>query len=194
MPRNLEVKARITDQRWADVVRFLMFENPSSSVHQVDTLLIAPEPNTWIHVREQRDIGTGKTSAKVIRCVRNEHATEYTSQPIVEPDTADAMVERLNLPLIGRVEKRRIMFNINGTKIHFDDVCHLGKFIEIEVVLSPSGQDILNTWCSALAIKSGQLEKRSYVEMLRMRSSALVAQPPSEKNGDGSASSSSGVQ
>jgi adenylate cyclase class IV len=57
------------------------------------------------------------------------------------------------------------------TRIHLDDVCGLGKFVEIEVVLSPGqttseGIDIAHSLMRRLGISESDLIDAAYIDML----------------------------
>lgn len=71
----------------------------------------------------------------------------------------------------GTIRKRRTLYLCGPTRIHFDDVDGLGKFIEIEVVLSPGqaasqGMDIARSLMQRLGIAENDLVDAAYIDML----------------------------
>ncbi len=72
------------------------------------------------------------------------------------------------------VVKTRHLYMIGRTRIHFDVVDSLGEFIELEVVLSDSEEQIegekeAQKFMKKLGIKNEQLIKVAYVDLLDMK-------------------------
>ncbi|HEU4621699.1 MAG TPA: CYTH domain-containing protein, partial [Burkholderiaceae bacterium] len=72
---------------------------------------------------------------------------------------------------IGRVLKQRIVFLVGRTRVHLDDVQHLGHFLELEVVLrdreSPEhGVREAHALMKRLNIETHQLIDTAYVDLL----------------------------
>jgi predicted adenylyl cyclase CyaB len=75
---------------------------------------------------------------------------------------------------VGRVEKVRTLFIVGRTRVHLDQVKHLGHFIELEVVLqedeSPEiGVQEAHDLMARLGVKPSQLIEVAYVDLLSQR-------------------------
>ena len=76
---------------------------------------------------------------------------------------------------VGRVRKRRVLFIVGRTRIHLDEVEHLGSFLELEVVLregelAEAGVHEAEALMQRLGVDSSQLIDRAYVDLLAERS------------------------
>jgi predicted adenylyl cyclase CyaB len=83
---------------------------------------------------------------------------------------------------VGRVRKRRTLYQAGRTRIHLDRVEGLGDFLELEVVLaereSPEGGlTEAHAVMEALAISPSQLVEAAYVDLLTQRTRAEPAAP-----------------
>jgi hypothetical protein len=84
--------------------------------------------------------------------------------------------------LAGRVKKHRKLFLVGRTRIHIDDVEHLGHFLELEVVLADDeplevGVSEAHGLIKRLGILPHQLVEEAYVDLLALTglSEAAVA-------------------
>ena len=99
-------------------------------------------------------------------------ATEcnYSIIRISEPSLIEEMLGKA-LGICGIVRKRRTLYLLGQTRIHFDDVSGLGKFVELEVVLSPGqtvseGRDIAESVMQQLGISEDELIDTAYIDMV----------------------------
>ena len=131
MPRNVEVKARVTD---FDALRRrveLMSDTAVEVLDQRDTFFVVPRgrlklrvlaPDACELIHYDRPDATG---AKV-----SEYSIVRSSEPEMFLKALSAALE-----IRGVVAKRRFLYRIGRTRVHLDDVEGLGTFIELEVVL-----------------------------------------------------------
>ena len=75
---------------------------------------------------------------------------------------------------VGRVEKHRTLFIVGRTRVHLDQVKHLGHFLELEVVLqegeSPeAGFQEAHNLMAKLGVEPSQLIKDAYVDLLAQK-------------------------
>ena len=71
----------------------------------------------------------------------------------------------------GIIRKKRTLYMFGQTRIHLDNVSGLGKFAEIEVVLSPGqttseGIDIAHSLMQRLEISESDLIDAAYIDMM----------------------------
>ncbi|MEJ2680526.1 MAG: class IV adenylate cyclase [Gammaproteobacteria bacterium] len=82
--------------------------------------------------------------------------------------------------VVGRVQKRRMLYFKGRTRIHLDRVKELGDFLELEVVLNDAerledGMAEARAILSELGIKEAQLVEGAYVDLHRQACSAKQA-------------------
>jgi adenylate cyclase class IV len=120
-----------------------------------------------------RRLGGGK--AQLIYYERTDKAGPKTSRFEVAPVRNPALVTKLLAAALGRkaeVRKRRTVFFHGQTRIHFDEVEGLGRFIELEVVLRPGqggaeGNKIARRIMKELDIQPPSLIKGAYADLPR---------------------------
>ena len=90
------------------------------------------------------------------------------------PD-AQQLVQALGavLPVRGRVVKRRELLLAGRTRIHLDQVEHLGSFVELEVVLredenAAAGEREARELLDALGIPFDALVSEAYIDLLEL--------------------------
>jgi predicted adenylyl cyclase CyaB len=76
------------------------------------------------------------------------------------------------LPARGIVRKRREVVQIGQTRVHLDEVEHLGYFVELEVVLAEGetveeGERIAQRLIADLEIPTGGLIEGAYADLLQ---------------------------
>ena len=96
--------------------------------------------------------------------------SEYYVAQTCTPDSL-ATVLRATLHVRGTVKKRRILYKAGQTRIHMDEVEGLGCFIELEVVLWRSqdeveGMRIAREFMDRLEIAGEDLLAQAYVDLL----------------------------
>src|SRR5262249_46041784 len=90
-----------------------------------------------------------------------------------QTSTPDALRELLShaYGVVGRVQKRRLLFHAGRTRIHLDEVKGLGHFLEFEVVLkegevADAGKKEAEVFMERLGIQRSQLVEQAYVDLL----------------------------
>jgi predicted adenylyl cyclase CyaB len=136
MPRNVEIKARLTDFAATRALVAAAADRGPESLAQTDTFFAVPSGR--LKLREVSD-----RPAELIFYRRPDTPGPSESQwaKATMPD-ADALRELLAgaLGVRGQVVKRRTLFFVGRTRVHLDEVRDLGDFLELEVVLN-EGED-----------------------------------------------------
>ena len=163
MPINIEVKAHAAD--WErQLALAASFGAKAETLTQEDTFFTCP--NGWLKLRES---GTAtlifyrRPSSKLPK------ASEYNIVDVSQP----AGLKDVLAQAYGRektVRKRRLLFLYDETRLHFDEVEGLGRFIEIEVVLKPGqtradGQRLAQVWMERLKIPKSSLLAGAYADL-----------------------------
>ncbi len=168
--RNIEIKARITEytQTLKNVIS--LCGKPQSTENQIDTFFNSPIGR--LKLRE-----TSNNSALIYydrpdSCepIQSDIAISF----IDEPKTLKSVLSKSN-GIRGIVEKERKLFKFEQTRIHLDEVNGLGKFIELEVVLSPNqteidGKTIAIDLMAKFGIRKSDLIDVAYIDLLETNS------------------------
>jgi predicted adenylyl cyclase CyaB len=165
--RNLEIKAAVaslagTRRR----LRALSGASVHAELRQTDWYFRVPKGRLKLRV-----VGANR-DGELIAYVRPDRTAARTSEFQRLP-TADAagtrrLLERM-LGAQGCVRKRREVWLYQNARIHLDTVEGLGRFIEIEVVVTqgmPQARALMKELREALGIRSGDLRAGSYGELL----------------------------
>lgn len=166
MPVNIEIKAR-ADNWQAQVKKGLALADRTERLRQTDTFFNCA--NGRLKLRRQR--GAGDYLVFYRRAgLKGPKASHYAIVPVSD---AAATLKRFSalLGVTGTVIKKRLVCFAGRTRIHFDEVEGLGRFIELEVVLEPgapaaAGRKEAAGLMAALGIKKQHLLAGAYTDML----------------------------
>lgn len=171
MGANIEVKARIRnwDRQFAKAQR-LAGKGPTM-IEQVDTFFHTPVGHLKLR---QFTPHSGELIYYLRPDQRGPKLSEYSITPTSSPASlCETLAQALGIS--GELRKRRWLFLSNEpdahTRIHFDEVRGLGRFIELEVVLAPGqppeeGEEIAQRFCVALDIHDEDLIDCAYVDLM----------------------------
>jgi len=171
MGANIEVKARIRDwdRQYSKAQR--MAGERVTMLDQVDTFFHVP---TGHLILRQVAHGRGELIYYQRPDQQGPKLSEYSITPISTPALlCETLAQALGVS--GELRKRRWMFHANEwhshTRIHFDEVKGLGRFIELEVVLAPGqppeeGEKIARRFRGALDIRDEDLIDCAYVDLM----------------------------
>lgn len=166
MAVNIEIKARA--RGWKEQVQAgLALCDSSERLTQADTFFNCS--NGRLKLREQR----GKNDYLVFyrrTGQKGPKASTYTLVPVKDAAKTRRSLSRL-LGVTKKVFKRRLVCHAGRTRIHFDEVKGLGRFIELEVVMKPgeaaaAGRREAAGLMKALGIKKADLLAGAYADML----------------------------
>lgn len=159
MARNIEIKARIDNlQSLAHRAGALADEGPVT-IDQDDTFFTCERGRLKLR-------SFSPEAGELIFYQRADLAGPKTSFYLLSPTTApDVLRESLALAYgeIGRVRKRRTLYLVGRTRVHLDEVEHLGCFMELEVVLAEGESE-----------KEGEAEARDLMQRLGIAPEQLV--------------------
>ena len=171
MAINIELKARASDPaRQRDIARELA-GSVGELLIQTDTFFVTP--NGRLKLRERAGGG-----GELIYYERTDDAgpsqCTYFRQPIDDVEQARSMFTAA-LGVRGIVRKKRRLFRVGRTRVHFDEVQGLGAFIELEVVLQTGeqGSDAMATatdLMKQLGIRGEDLVREAYIDLLEAAS------------------------
>ena len=167
MPRNIEIKARISDLAALRARAASVATAAPIIIDQVDAFFDAPLAR--LKVRAFSD-GSGELIA-YRRADRHGPKESVYSRTACGDAAGLAAALAAALPLRGRVVKRRELFMAGRTRIHLDDVEGLGTFLELEVVLrdgeaAADGEREACELMRALGVDARDLVPDAYIDLL----------------------------
>lgn len=168
MANNVEWKANARNLHRQRILAAKLADGPPEVLEQVDTFFQVP--HGYLKLRQfSADRG------ELIHYFRPVQAgpklSKYSLLPIDQPEVLrDFLVQALGI--YGQVRKRRSVYVVGQSRIHFDEVEHLGNFLEVEVVLRPEqtiadGERIASDLRRELEVQGDDLIDVAYVELLR---------------------------
>lgn len=168
MPRNMEIKARVTDRGELERrVRALADHGPQD-LTQDDTFFACARGR--LKLRE-----LAADHGELIFYERPDTTGPKLSDYVIAPtDSPAAMREVLSraFGVCGRVRKTRRLYLAGNTRIHLDEVEGLGAFLELEVVLASeqaaaAGEAVAADLLAALGVSPTDLIQGAYLDLLR---------------------------
>ena len=168
MPRNIEIKAKVTDLLSIQKRVEAIADHGPTELHQVDTFFNCKDGR--LKLRE-----FGDSPGELIYYKRPDTAgpreSVYCVSPAIDPGTLKQILSATNGTL-GSVKKRRLLYIAGQTRVHLDDVEDLGVFVELEVVLRPGqtpeeGVTITQDLMKTLKIDETQLINIAYFDLLQ---------------------------
>ena len=167
MPRNIEIKARITRVEALLPVAQALADAPLQTIAQDDTFFVCARGRLKL-----RDFGDG--TGELIHYQRADSAgpklSDYVRVPIGEPSALREALERAQ-GVLGRVRKTRWLLLAGPTRIHLDRVEGLGDFVELEVALrddqgEAEGVAIADALLQTLGVAPTQRLAGAYLDLL----------------------------
>ena len=167
MPVNIEIKAEAADWN-AQLNRAKKLCGARRELVQEDVFFNCRRGRLKLRV-----LGEKKESYLIFYQRPNRAGSKrshFETSPVPDPDS---MIKLLSKALgEGKtVKKKRILLLAGQTRIHFDAVAGLGRYIEIEVCLKPGqseteGKTIVGDWMRRLHIAEPDLLQGAYADML----------------------------
>lgn len=166
MARNIEIKARVRDQKH---IRDYM--ETHGSQHEVQR-----QRDVFFHTHTGRlklrcfPDGTGVLIAYERPDRSGPKMSDYTLAPVQDAAKLEQALTR-SMGVRGVVEKERKIVIVGQTRVHLDEVTGLGTFMELEVVLRPEqtreeGEAIAEKLMQDLHVEISDLLDRAYIDML----------------------------
>ena len=167
---NIEIKARARDFEGQQHKVKELTGSDGHHLSQCDPFFSVPHGR--LKLREFSD-GTGELIYYERDNTQGPRASHYSISKTMNPTSLKEIISQV-LPISGQVIKDRWLYLDGPTRIHFDRVKGLGKFIELEVVLDPSqhtirdGEQIAARWMEKLQISTEDLSGEAYIDLLSL--------------------------
>lgn len=171
MRRNIEIKARVEELESIRVRVKKMADEGPNVLDQEDTFFNSPSGRLKLRLSPDRP-------AELIYYERPDEATPSESRYVIYEATHGEGLRGILETALGVravVRKRRTLFMVGQTRVHLDEVEHLGCFIELEVVLhegqsAEEGTEMAGRLMDSLGIHRNQLIESAYVDLLESES------------------------
>ncbi len=168
MPRNIEIKAKISSVEATAVLATQIATSGPVELNQDDTFFRCESGRLKIRVFAG---GQGELIFYRRGDEAGPKASDYLIAPTLEPDTLRDLLTQA-YGQVGRVRKKRTLFLAGRTRIHLDRVEGLGDFLELEVVLQEgdsleAGVDEAHCLMEQLGVHPSQLVQGAYVDLLQ---------------------------
>ena len=167
MPLNIEIKARVDDvEPLRKRIEALTHSEPEI-IRQRDVFY--KTQNGRLKLRYFDD-----DSAELIYYERTNASgasrSDYQRVQIPQPVETHEILTKI-MKVRGIVEKIRMLYYIDQTRVHLDQVEHLGNFLELEVVLraeqsEQEGEQIAEAVCEKLGIREKNFIDVAYIDLL----------------------------
>jgi predicted adenylyl cyclase CyaB len=167
MATNIEIKARVQDpDRLRELVEELC-DTPSEVLFQEDTFFHTPRGRLKLRVLAP---DRGQLVYYERENASGPKPSNYNISPTSDPDSLKTVLSA-GLGVRGVVRKRRLVYVVENTRIHLDEVEGLGSFLELEVVLSPgespeAGEAVATELMRELKINESDLIKVAYIDLV----------------------------
>ncbi len=170
MPRNVEIKARVSDPARLRELALAMGDGPGRLIHQKDTFYNVARGR--LKLREFDD-GTGELIAYERADHTGPKTSRYAISPTVDPAGLHAALAQA-LGVRGMVVKQRTLVLSGPVRIHLDQVEGLGDFMELEVVLTgleteDQGMIVARELMVKLEIEASDLIEGAYIDHLEAK-------------------------
>ena len=168
MPRNIEIKARISSVESLLPRARALADGEPVTIDQDDSFFNVPQGRLKL-----RQFADG--SAELIHYHRADSpdtkASDYVRVPVPDPAALREALARA-CGLLGRVQKQRLLLMAGPTRIHLDRVAGLGDFMELEVVLADGQSDaegaaIAEALMDALGLADAHRLAGSYLDLMQ---------------------------
>ena len=173
MARNIEIKAKLTDDEFHRLVSDLgKLVRQEALLIQTDTFF--KTPNSRLKLREFSE-GSSELIAYDRPDQTGPRVSDYIRTPINHAELLKESLSR-SIGIRGTVKKRRRLFLLGQTRVHLDEVEDLGNFVELEVVLRDNqsqedGVAIAKQLVSQWEINIENLVDVAYIDLLESRNS-----------------------
>lgn len=167
MPRNVEIKARLTDIAAATRIARTLADHGPEVIAQEDVFFPCETGRLKLRI-------LSPDRAELIYYQRPDQEGPKTSTYQITPTTDPAGLRAALTAAYGEravVRKSRTLFLVGRTRVHLDRVDRLGDFLELEVVLAEDdsladGETEARALMAQLGIDSTDLVSAAYVDLL----------------------------
>ncbi|MGB8579506.1 MAG: class IV adenylate cyclase [Candidatus Sulfotelmatobacter sp.] len=170
MPSNIEIKAFLKNPVAAEKVAARLSDTSPQTIHQEDFFFACNRGRLKLRI-------LAPDRGELIRYERSDVANARASRYLIartpDPQTLNDILTVI-LGRTGVVKKTRILYLIEQTRVHIDEVQGLGDFLELEVVLrpgqsEPEGKNIVTALLTEFGIAQDELVAEAYVDLLARR-------------------------
>lgn len=170
MPRNIEIKAHIESvESLLPKAAAIANEGPIE-ILQDDTFFSCENGRMKLRTFSEKE---GELIFYRRENQQGPKESFYVRSPTSSPETLREALSQA-YGQTGRIQKHRTLFIVGRTRVHLDQVKHLGHFLELEVVLQEgeppeAGVQEAHNLMVRLGVEPSQLIEGAYVDLLSQR-------------------------
>jgi predicted adenylyl cyclase CyaB len=175
MPTNVEIKAVVADLPALRERVERISGIPGEEIYQEDTFFVVPQGRLKLRVFS---LERGELIYYERTDARDPKPSHYLISRTSEPESLLDLLAA-SLGIAGHVRKHRTLYMIGNTRVHLDEVEHLGTYMELEVVLaageSPKdGEETARKLMDELHIDPFDLVRGAYVDLINATKKAEI--------------------
>lgn len=164
--KNIEIKARITNYEKVKRLVEELCPIPIQTEQQADTFFNTPKGRLKLRESDDKSALIYYDRPNSFEPIQSDIVISF----IENPSTLKSVLSK-SIGIRGIVNKKRILYKYEQTRIHLDDVKGLGKFIELEVVLKSDqtlkdGEMIANKLMDKFGIQKTDLIDVAYIDLI----------------------------
>ena len=168
--KNIEIKAKLRDYEKVQKLVEELCPNPVQTEQQEDTFFITSKGRLKLRESDDKSALIYYDRKDSLEPSQSDIAISFTDNP----DTLKSVLSK-SIGNRGIVKKNRTLYKYGQTRIHLDDVERLGKFIELEIVLSSEqtskdGEAIANKLMDKFCIQKTDLIDVAYIDLIETTS------------------------
>jgi adenylate cyclase class IV len=175
MPTNVEIKAVVADLPALRERVKRISDTPGEEIYQEDTFFVVLQGRLKLRV-------FSPDHGELIYYERNDGRDPKPSYYLIsmtsEPEPLLDLLAA-SLGIAGHVRKHRTLYMIGNTRVHLDEVEHLGTYMELEVVLgagesTKDGEETARKLMGELHIDPSDLVRGAYVDLINETEKAEI--------------------
>jgi predicted adenylyl cyclase CyaB len=175
MPTNVEIKAVVADLPVLRERVERISGIPGEEIYQEDTFFVVPQGRLKLRVFS---LERGELIYYERTDARDPKPSHYLISRTSEPESLLDLLAA-SLGIAGHVRKHRTFYMIGNTRVHLDEVEHLGTYMELEVVLSAGelpkdGKETARKLMDELHIDPSDLVRGAYVDLINATKKAEI--------------------
>ena len=172
--KNIEIKAKINDYKKVKKLVEDLCPTPIRAEQQEDTFFNTPKGRLKLRESDNKSEIIYYDRPNSFNPKQSDIAISFTDSP----GTLKSVLSK-SIGIRGIVNKKRVLYQYEQTRIHLDVVKGLGKFIELEVVLNNNqsvqdGEKIAYELMNKFNIENSNLIDVSYIDLIENRSKKCV--------------------
>ena len=165
MPKNLEIKSKVHNKSHVLSVVKALNAQCKGIMHQTDTYFCVQQGRLKL-----REIDIYQSELIYYNRIEEAHQrlSRFEVYSVENPQYLKEILQQA-LGVKAIVQKKRLLYMFDSTRIHIDEVAGLGTFLEFEIPANNSideAEQLLNLLILKFGIKEGDFLNNSYMDLI----------------------------